>query len=97
MSKSTESKAYNKFKIRISSTDKDKILDTIKKYYELAEDYISEEMKMKTYTYLSDQSIEDLKSVCLELCGEAINRDMIQYLLKGIRGTIGPELYKILK
>ena len=88
---STESKAYNKFKIRISSTDKDKILDTIKKYYELAEDYTED------YTDLSDQSIEDLKSVCLELCGESINRDMIQYLLKGIRGTIGPELYKILK
>ena len=40
---------------------------------------------------------EKLKSFCLELCGEAINRDMIKYITTGTRGNIGSQLYQLLR
>jgi hypothetical protein len=90
----TEQKAYNKFQSRINQTDRDKILRTIKNYYILTQDsnYTDE-----LWEYICQQDLNDIKSLCLTLCGEAINRDFIQYVLKGKRGNIGPQLYQMLK
>ncbi|GAH12237.1 unnamed protein product, partial [marine sediment metagenome] len=40
--------------------------------------------------------LDALKSACLELCGEAINRDMITFVKMGTRGTFGSQLYRTL-
>lgn len=91
----TEQRAYQKFKTRIDSqNNREKILKTIEQYYILANDpcYTSEMEQA-----LINRTDEQLKSFCLELCGEAINRDMIQYITTGTRGNIGSQLYQLLR
>ena len=88
----TEQRAYYKFKTRIEQTSIDKILWTIENYYILADDPNYNNIK----DHLNGRSLDELKELCLELCGEAINRDMINYFVSGTRGNIGPQLYKML-
>lgn len=90
----TEQKAYQRFATRINQQEKSKILLVIRGYYELAEDpsYSNE-----LWGQITDLNLTELKDLCLELCGEAINRDMIHYFLNGSRGNIGPRLYEMLK
>lgn len=91
----TEQRAYQKFKTRIDSqSDREKILKTIEQYYILANDpCYNSEMEHQIMTGTDEQ----LKSFCLELCGEAINRDMIKYITTGTRGNIGSQLYQLLR
>lgn len=91
----TEQKAYEKFKTRINNqNDRVKLFDTIKQYYVLSGDpYYTPEFEDK----INNMTTEDIKKLCLELCGESINRDMIEYIIKGTRGDMGQKLYKMLK
>lgn len=42
-------------------------------------------------------TFEQRRSFVLELCAEAINRDMITYIRTGKRGDLGSKMYKIVK
>ncbi len=101
-SQSKEKAAYDKFKTLItqSSTsgqagirNRELLVEVVKRFHDIGEPTIPWET-------ISDQwataSIRDIKKMALELCGEAVNRDMIQYISTGIRGNFGPSLYTII-
>ncbi len=91
----TEQKAYQKFSTRIDfQTNNTKILLTIKGFYDLTNHSSYNDGMWESIARFNTKR---LKSLCLELCGEAINRDMIEYIRTGTRGDIGTQLYRILK
>lgn len=101
-SQTKEKAAYNKFKTLITQCstsgqagvrNRELLIEVIRKFYAIDEPTIAwETMSAKWDT----ASIRDIKQTALELCGESINRDMIQYISTGIRGNFGPSLFNII-
>jgi hypothetical protein len=93
-----ENSAYLKFKTLIYNQDKplsqDTLLLGIKCYYDHAAGERCWSTIKKDIQSLRD---EDLRELLLKLATETINRDMIDYILKGKRGDHALRMHDILK
>jgi len=93
-----EKAAYEKFKNIINSmTDNEinqnKLKEAAKIFFNLAENN-SWNDREQFYTQIP---YDQKKALVLEISGEAINRDMIDYIIKGKRGKLGSQMYNVLK
>lgn len=82
---------------RIDCVSKEGHLNAIKKFFELAEmdsyeNQVTLEGRMKI-----EESPSTIKSFCIEICTEAINRDFVSYVSTGNKGIIGSDVYNALK
>lgn len=93
-----EKQAYAKFKDLLTNPAKpiqrEILLEVIKCYY----DYAAGERSWATIERdINSLRNEDLQDSALKLAAEAINRDMIDYIMKGKRGDHAAKMFKILK
>lgn len=99
MSKKVENEAYQKIKTKINEMDprddnRNKLLAAVAYYYDNAE----KELNWDKMSYkITKMDFSQLKSVTLELSGEGINRDMIEYVRTGTRGKLASTMYDKLK
>lgn len=94
--------AYRKMMDRIENATRSKWLFAIETYYNMADG----ETRWKNLTEDTKRNIEcardeDLKYLCKELCGEAINRryinrDIVNWVSTGKEGELGRTLYRSL-
>ena len=68
----------------MASNDKNKFIDAVLHYYEL---HPSDASMKPERELLESKSVDELKSLANTLLGECVNRDMIQYVMSGTKGT----------
>jgi hypothetical protein len=95
-----EKGAFHKLKTVLNGMEdndvsRQKLIEAAKIYYNNAQGETpwsiakEEQFKMRKFS--------EQKELLLALCSEAINRDMIAYIMQGKRGTIGSQMYKVLR
>lgn len=93
-----EKQAYKKIKDLLYNTDRpvkrEVLLAVIQCYYDNASGERSWDTIESDIRSLRD---EDLQNSALKLATEAINRDMIDYIMKGKRGDHAAKIFKLLK
>lgn len=93
-----EKKAYVKFKELIynpyQAPKREVLLAVIQCYYDNA---AGERCWSNIQADINSLRTEDLQDSALKLCTEAINRDMIDYIMKGKRGDHAAKMFKLLK
>ncbi|MBA3757018.1 MAG: hypothetical protein H0X02_12690 [Nitrosomonas sp.] len=93
-----EKQAYAKFKALLYSPDKtisrEVLLMVVQCYYDNA---IGERAWSTIERDIHSLRTEDLQESALKLCSEAINRDMIAYVMQGKRGDHAAKMFKLLK
>ena len=99
ISKGKEKEAYNKIKQRFSTLEnnkdnRDKLIKALKLYYDNAEPELP---WSKMGPIFESKTFYEVKDIALEISGEAINRDMIDYIRTGKRGDLATRMYNQLK
>ena len=99
MSKEKEKEAYVKIKRRLSmlnnnNNDRNKLIEALKLYYDNAEPELP---WSKMGPIFESKTFYEVKDLTLEISGEAINRDMIDYIRTGKRGDLATRMYNQLK
>lgn len=89
--------AKNKFISALANASKDQMLRCIRKFFEVAEDSSYEDRMPLASRELLENNPEKLKSLCTELCMEAINRDFVSYISTGFKGPVGQSVYNALR
>lgn len=79
---------YAKMIMRINGASRDRHIAAIQKFFELGED------KLFDRTSLEGKSDDEVKTFCIEICTEAINRDFCTYISTGEKSNVGSEVYK---
>ena len=92
--------AYEKFKdgldkLQDNEADNLKLSKMAEIYYDNA---VGEtKWNISQHNFAKFNSFEKKRDFVLELCAEAINRDMLDFISKGQRGNLGSRMYRILK
>ena len=93
-----EKKAYVKFKELIynphQAVKREVLLALIQCYYDNA---AGERCWSSIERDINSLRTEDLQDSALKLCTEAINRDMLDYIMLGKRGNHAAKMFKVLK
>ena len=84
--------AVTKFNSRIRRGDRQKWMNCIYSYYKNVEQIdLDQDERKNFYTTANDTVV---KSMCIKLCMEAINRDYCTWVLTGQEGRMAHELYQ---
>lgn len=87
---------YNKMMLRLEEGNKVKWLNAIKTFYTVAEPTKWIDLPKATREQIESSSDEQIKSLCKELCVEAINRDFVSWVSTGDQGNVGRDVYTAL-
>lgn len=92
--------AYEKFKdgldkLQDNEADNLKLSKLAEMYYDNAQG--EAKWIISQHHFAKFNNFEKKRAFVLELCVEAINRDMIDFIIKGQRGNLGSQMYRILK
>ena len=75
-------------------TNRDKLLLAAKVFYDNAE---GEQPWVNMRPQFMEIGWDELKEIVIEIAGEGINRDMIQYIKTGKRGDLGARMYRAIQ
>jgi hypothetical protein len=88
---------YNKMIKRIEEGDRLTWLNAIRSYYDNATGEVVWDQKTEEERkYIENANDSTVKSICIDLCREAINRDFVSWVTKGTEGPVGKRVYEAL-
>lgn len=93
MSQDKFSNSYKNMMTRVNSATRERRLNAIKTFYNIAEPVHYDQLKVEVREQIESSSDERVLSLCIELCTEAINRDFVSFVSTGKEGVVGRTVY----
>lgn len=84
---------WTKMNDRIQKASRERRLNAIKTYYNVAEPVKYDDMTKERRDKIENCSDVEIEKFCTTLCKEAVNRDFISWITTGKTGDVGRTVY----